>query len=437
MNTNSQREWDELIDRHLRGELTESEKERLAEILDRDEAMREDFVRRAEWDTRLAEGLRGQDAEAAVEDEYGGVNESRSSIKLTLAIAAAALLAVAFWGWLDRSSPSKSAKPPIAKIKGLNGSLQWTLDGGKVVRELPVGAALHGGSVEGVTPESMVEIEFNDGSTAMISGVSMLTFSDVGQKQLYLRQGEFTASVNPQPAGKPMLVHTRTATLEVLGTRFSVEADSFETMLNVSEGKVRVERLSDGNAVVVPAKHRVTAAADRDMSLTAVPDSVDRWVSRMHRDTRGQGKWLSPGANNQPRRGTVPFTPKAGLTIYTMSLPVSTGESPPVVLSSSATVRVQGSLESQHNVYVGMTLRQPGGDFAGRFQVVVPAEQFDAGETFELELPLGDFHLDPSLAHMKQQLPARPDGLVVGTVWCHTLFDQVGLAIGEIALSGK
>ena len=46
-------DWQELIERHLRGELSESEKERLAELLDSDVAARKDFVEQVQWDTRL------------------------------------------------------------------------------------------------------------------------------------------------------------------------------------------------------------------------------------------------------------------------------------------------------------------------------------------------------------------------------------------------
>ncbi len=42
-------------------------------------------------------------------------------------------------------------------------------------------------------------------------------------------------------------------------------------MLNVSEGKVRVKRLSDGSTVDVSAKHRVIAAADREMLPVPAP----------------------------------------------------------------------------------------------------------------------------------------------------------------------
>ena len=59
-------------------------------------------------------------------------------------------------------------------------------------------------------------------------------------------RGSFSARVLPQPAGNPMLIHTPSAVLEVLGTQFDVEAESKSTMLLVREGKVQVRRVGDG-----------------------------------------------------------------------------------------------------------------------------------------------------------------------------------------------
>ena len=41
---NEENSWEELIDRHLRGELDDAEKERLAELLDSDDDARQQFV---------------------------------------------------------------------------------------------------------------------------------------------------------------------------------------------------------------------------------------------------------------------------------------------------------------------------------------------------------------------------------------------------------
>ena len=56
MSTND--DWQELVERHLRGELTESEMEQVAERLDSDPVARQTFVEEALLDSRVAEVLR-------------------------------------------------------------------------------------------------------------------------------------------------------------------------------------------------------------------------------------------------------------------------------------------------------------------------------------------------------------------------------------------
>ncbi len=167
----------------------------------------------------------------------------------------------------------------IARITGLSGTLTWFGNGGQIVHGsgspqmqtrwsnvLTEGAELPGGTIEGTAPDSWFELEFHDGSTGMISGDSILTFSDQGQKVLRLKQGRFSANVVPQPVGKPMLIHTPSAVLKVIGTQFDIEAGPASTMLYVREGKVQIRRVRDGRTVDVPASHRVVATADSSMS---------------------------------------------------------------------------------------------------------------------------------------------------------------------------
>ena len=478
-------DWHELIERHLRGELSESEQERLAELLDSDAAARKDFVEQVQWDTRLAEVLResrGSSREANVEEgaddvldeqskrvatvarrwvgdsprsgdrsyrgntEPAALRQARTTtfMKALLAIATVIIVALAASLYFRQPSTERpertsvqqpSADPPIGKIVGLSGPLQWTGDGGRVSYDLSVGLELAGGTVEGLAPGSWFELEFNDGSTATISGNSMLTFSDHGQKMLHLKQGNLSSNAKPQPAGKPMLVYTRSAVLEVLGTQFEVEAEIATTILNVSEGSVRVKRFSDGSTVDVPARHRVIAAADRDMLPRPVPHSVSHWKSELPLGpVRTQGKW-TPGADTQEAKlGAVPYTTPKGMTIYTTGLSVSYGDKPPVTLQPASRLRVRGRIASPQKVYFGITVRQANGAFAGRFQTIRPADELQSGQDFDMTLDLQDFRLDPSLASLKQELPSAPFHLVVETIWCHTLDKQAGLEIVELEL---
>ena len=152
-------DWQELIDRHLRGELNESEKERLAELLDSDAAARKDFVEQVQWDTRLAEvlrdsrgSLREPNVDEGADAVIRGANSRRSASEHrrqaftrcccwpSAAVIIVALTASLYFQQPSTEQPSEritvqqpSAERPIAKITGLSGPLQWTGDGGRVV----------------------------------------------------------------------------------------------------------------------------------------------------------------------------------------------------------------------------------------------------------------------------------------------------------------
>jgi hypothetical protein len=95
---------------------------------------------------------------------------------------------------------------------------------------------------------------------------------------------------------------------------------------------------------------------------------------------------------------------------------------------------VRGRIASRNKVYFGITVRHPEGEFAGRFQTIRPAVEFQSGQDFEVLLELLDFTLDPSLIEMKNKLPSAPFDLVVEAFWCHTLDQQAGLEIIEAEL---
>ena len=109
----------------------------------------------------------------------------------------------------------------------------------------------------------------------------------------------------PQPKDKPMLVQTRTALFEVLGTRSSVDAELAAATLTVTEGSVRATKLSDNSSVDVPAQHRVTAAINRELVTEKVQTpwvaGVVAWNSGVNR-IRGNGFLPEPVS----RRGWVP-----------------------------------------------------------------------------------------------------------------------------------
>lgn len=368
-------------------------------------------------------------------DHIAGIAESgtsshlKSSItKWTIFVVAAAIVSMLM---LTR----RNSEPRIASVTGLSGPLQWTGDGGRVIYDIKAGEDLPGGTIEGLAPDSWFELTFRDGSKVTISGTSMLTFSDHGQKTLYLKQGNLSGHAERQPAERPMIIYTRSAMLEVLGTQFGVKAEPWSTALRVSEGSVRIKRFSDGVSIDVPANHRAVAEADAELTAVPVPASVETWSSSLAKspvDTFGE--WIPEQKTRDAVLKAVPFGIPEGRTIYAAALGVSGTSDAPIVVGPESRVRVQGRTNSPHVVYFGITVRHADGSFAGRYQTRRPVQSSNGDNGFDEVLVLDEYSLDPSLNEIQSKLPPSPVGLFVESFWCHTLFDSVGLEISNIEL---
>ena len=273
-------DFEQRIAAWLDGRISEAESETLQQELRDSAEARTAFRLYAELDTVIREVADTQGVGTI--SKAGGSSMSTPGPAMTpfakAALTLAAVIIVAVTGTLYYQH--LNANRNIARITGLNGALTWIGNGGRIVQGsgseqeptrwsnvLSEDAELPGGTIEGTAPDSWFELEFDDGTSAMIFGDSILTFSDQGQKELRLKQGRFSATVVSQPAGEPMLIHTPVADLKVIGTRFDVEAGPESTMLYVREGKVRIRRVSDGKMVDVQADHRVVVTSDSDMLL--------------------------------------------------------------------------------------------------------------------------------------------------------------------------
>jgi ferric-dicitrate binding protein FerR (iron transport regulator) len=335
----------------------------------------------------------------------------------------------------------RDSDPSVAKITGLSGALIWTGDRGQIVRDVKIGTELAGGTIEGMAPDSWFELQFNDGSTVMISGTSMLTFADLGQKELRLREGIFSANVVPQPKGKPMLIHTPSTLLEVRGTQFDVEARLASTTLTVTEGEVRMRRLSDGREVDVPAKHRVIAEGDGDLTPQRVPESVNHWKSQLHLRPGGYGKWLPATQQRAAAKKAIPLVPPGnpGATLYLLGFPVSRSDGPPVVVRSDSRFVVRGRLNKPAKIHFGIAVSYVNGEFAGKFRGDLdgqqPISEPDEDGQFEVVYRIRDFRLDPCVRDREEELAVRPDDLVLKGVWAFTdTGGPSGLEVTEVEL---
>lgn len=268
----------------------------------------------------------------------------------------------------------------------------------------------------------------------------MLTFSDEGRKRLRLREGRMSADVSPQPAGKPMIIQTRTATLTVLGTSFDVEADLPATSVSVREGTVRVARASDGKEVDVPANYRVIAAADQELERKRIADIVHRWKSQIDKGPDETfGKWLAATDTMPAHLKAVAFVPKEApdVVLYLLGLGVRSDEGAPVQVESSSRFKLHGKMSVETDVYLGIQVTYTNGDFAGKFLAKCTVERDDSGD-FVATAVLSDFGLDPSVAGMKDNLAPSPEGLFVNGVWSFTHSrTPSGLRISEVELTNE
>ena len=218
-----------LIERYFLGIISESEMECLDAQLRSDAALRDTFAATARLDTNLRE------AALQLEDEHEKPNQRISLAKSTLwaGLAAAAALIVATWLFLW---PKNSDIHNFARL-------------------VEVG----GGSLESLSANSWAEIALEDGSRMSLFGQSAMTISQSDEGSIIrLREGSLSAEVTTVRERKPMCFLTPTAKAEVLGTQFTLRADSSSTRLIVYEGRVRATRLADGSTTKLSA---VSAAA--------------------------------------------------------------------------------------------------------------------------------------------------------------------------------
>jgi len=351
---------------------------------------------------------------------------------------------IAGWSWASVAAAAAvliagvyflrpSAGPQIAIITEMNGALQWTGDGGRVVRDLQSGHSLRGGTLESLSADSWAVLKFRDGSTVTVSGRSTLTISEDRQKQMHLREGNVSARVAPQPQGRPMLIHTLTAKLEVLGTQLDVDAEAASTTLCVNEGRVRVTRLADGSVADVPADHQVVVSANRrvELSVRRRPKSIRSWQSSLPAGAM-YGQWI-PGdgqTNGSLRAAPVLLNPERDpITLHLVTISACRGPAPPVVPASGWRFRIRGRIGASGNLYFGLTMKHVKGGFAGKY---VTARQVDLPEKtdqrLEIELPLEEFR------PQEREFPRSPIGLELVDWWCFTYNQDAGLSIASVEL---
>ena len=246
----------------------------------------------------------------------------------------------------------------------------------------------------------------------------------------------------------------------MVGTQFDVTADSSQTKVTVNEGRVRVERLTDGRVVEVPAAHQTVASIEvqQEFVVTALEKPTNSWKANLANEAH-EGRWISAmhalrlevgravdngemtadearqeflarAANLREDEGSLHAAPvRAGRgarrdVSYMASLLVSREQSGPVVLAKGNKFRVRGRVRSPAGVTIGFSALDADRASGGRYLTRKRLE----GE-FDIELPLDAFQLlgDRSGA-------TSPLGRELIHWWCSTDSREAVLEITSVRL---
>lgn len=261
-----------LIHAYLDGLLSDGEQRELEEWLAADPANAKTFAEFAvlhdqlhnEFASRslLAEG----EAEAATEPQSlpapaRNGRPLRAQQSALIACAVALLLAVLFFvRQEDDEGPPKPASE-IVTVARVAGTASWSSADGNET-PLAAEASLRSGSTITTSgPSSFVVLNFADNTRLFIAGDSAVRCVSVSPKSFEITRGAVSATVTPQPTRKPMTLATPLASVEVLGTEFSLAATTHVTDLKVTEGRVKMTR-ADGESLVVDEGKRALAKSE-------------------------------------------------------------------------------------------------------------------------------------------------------------------------------
>jgi ferric-dicitrate binding protein FerR (iron transport regulator) len=189
--------------------------------------------------------------------------------------AAGVLLAVALGVfWLNREREQPAA---VASLERINGTVHVTTAAGEV---RPVSAGIQvepGDTVRTEGAQSSVVLVSPGGTRFSLAGTTSLTFSESRRESITVHGGSLFAAVAPQPPGQALVVLTPQARAEVLGTVFSLRATDDETEVSVTEGRIRLTRLSDGQTVEVVSGRRAVSNAEGVLVFEDIPRAPEDW----------------------------------------------------------------------------------------------------------------------------------------------------------------
>ncbi|MGE3808875.1 MAG: FecR domain-containing protein [Gemmataceae bacterium] len=195
---------------------------------------------------------------------------------LVSGMAAAVVLAIVLGGDKQPFTPPVQSPVAIARLVEQSGTNEVLAVDGSVStarqgQELPSGVTVKTG--EG---DCFLVLEFLDGTKLELSADTTVHLSEGAAeakgKQVFVSRGFVHADVVKQPAGRPLVMTTPHAVVEVVGTRFTASAASESTRVEMESGSVAMTRRADGKKIEVNAgRYAVADRNEADGAFTPRP----------------------------------------------------------------------------------------------------------------------------------------------------------------------
>jgi ferric-dicitrate binding protein FerR (iron transport regulator) len=262
-------EFQELIDRYLDALASDEEIRRVDELIRQEPSARVTLVRSAAMETQLCRLLTNPEAERQAQPAPLARVRRRGSWKTVFAAAAVLLLAAAGWMssiYFARQYYAKCGEQDalLARV----GSQIRPASGGRIIEirglvlalpegkgravPLSVESPIPAGKSLWTCPWGAASIRFADGSSIDLDRSTQAAISEAKeQRKAALKKGIVYVRNLHVLQGRPIVVATSRASVNVMDAQAVVAVSGERTMIEVAEGQVQVTRATDGRTVQV------------------------------------------------------------------------------------------------------------------------------------------------------------------------------------------
>ncbi len=297
-----------LLNNLVDGTLTEDHEQVLADIL-RTNASARRYYRQfmslhadLQWDYASAAVLQ-QETERSSPAERGRGGWAIAKWCSVAAALAVALFAALTVGWPRLFSPDH-ARSVIGRVAVVTGDVHLVDDGrqqlvtGEI--ELRSGSGVNVGGLTG-----LAVLRLDDGTEISLAGETHIECQRrADQTTVVLHEGNLSADVARQAAGRPLQIRTSNAQISVLGTRLAVGASEEESELGVQRGRVQLTRLTDGETIDVSGGQYAVVSRRVALEARPWPDTPETWSQDFEAglpDGWRYGQWLRDGETTDAR----------------------------------------------------------------------------------------------------------------------------------------